>query len=427
MTPRNNTREFKATTDGGVKVYSFPTATHSFNLSLYIPAGPLFDEPREAGISHFYEHAVFRNINKLMDYKLYSVLDSLGLTLSGATYNELIQFSVQGAPSHFRQGAEILLLALSPFVISKTELDAERERVKREIREDTYSSSVDAMCQKLVWEGTPLGETITGTVGRVSGFSLNKLRDHAEKITGGENIFFYLTGAIDDGDVEWLVEKVNKIPLPKSEKRENIAKLPPRFFHRSPDLSVKRADYCKVKFAYDVDTTLFPKPVRDLVYDILFQGDTSRVFLELSEKNGYIYSFDANLDEYKNIGSLTLSFETSPAHFLPALQALREIFDGITKDITDSELSLAKVPYLENYLFILDDTESLNWNKAWESHFLGFDYETLEARREAYEKVTVEDVLHCAREIFRPENLSVAVKHKNPDKARAVLQETFFK
>ena len=184
-------------TASGVRVYSFPTATHSFNLSLYIPAGPLFDDPSVAGISHFYEHAVFRNINKLMDYKLYSVLDSLGLTLSGATYNELIQFSVQGAPSHFIRGAEILLLALSPFVIKKAELDAERERVKREIREDTYLSSVDAMCQKLVWEGTPLAETITGTVGNISKISLSALSKHAESITGAENIFFYLTGAFD--------------------------------------------------------------------------------------------------------------------------------------------------------------------------------------------------------------------------------------
>lgn len=419
-------QETKLITNSGIRLYSLYTPLHSFVLSLYIPAGPLYDGSDNVGMSHLFEHAVFRNVNHLMNGILYRELDRYGLTLSGATYNELIQISVQGSPKHFNKAAEILLLALSPLVITPSELNAEKERVKREIREDTYRNSVDSLSQKAVWEGTGLAETITGTVGRISKVTVSKLSEFASRLLCKNNIFLYLTGAFSDEQQEFLLEKLSDISLPDGDKRENVAVKPERFFARQPDITVKRDDFCKVKLAFDVDCTASVKPARDLVYDILFQGDTSKVFLELSEKNGYVYSFDANLDEYRNIGSLSLSFETSASDFASALKMVWDIFKDISERVDEDSLALAKVPYTENSEFILDDAENLNWNKAWESHILGFEYNTLEDRRKAYSRVTADEVCETAKNIFRLSNLTVCAKHKNPENAIKIIKDIFF-
>lgn len=413
-------------TKSGIRLYSLYTPLHSFVLSVYIPAGPLYDGHENVGMSHLLEHSLFRNINHIMGGTLYRELDRYGLTLSGATYNELIQISVQGSPKYFDKAAEILLLALSPLEITLSELNAEKERVKREIREDTYRSSVDAMSQKAVWGGTGLAETITGSVGKISGVTLTKLRSFHGELFCRNNIFFYLTGAFTEDNISFISEKLEKISLPEGKKRENTAEKPPRFFARTPDITVKRDDFCKVKLAFDIDCTVTNKPARDLVYDILFQGDTSEVFMELSEKNGYVYSFDANLDEYRNLGSLSLSFETSAADFEPALKTVWGIFKNITKSVDEEKLALAKVPYTENSEFILDDAEALNWNKAWESHILGFEYTDLEARKKAYSKVTASEVCDTAGKIFNLSNLTVAAKHRKPDMAEKIIKDVFF-
>ncbi|MBR6633733.1 MAG: insulinase family protein [Clostridia bacterium] len=415
----------KLTTISGIRLYSLYTAVHSFTLSIYIPAGPLYDGVENAGMSHLFEHAVFRNVNHLMGGELYRELDRYGLTLSGATYNELVQISVQGSLSHFEKAVEILLLALSPLVITPAELNAEKERIKREIREDTYRSSVDAMSQKAVWQETGLAETITGTVGKISKVTVKRLSDFASTLLCRENVFFYLTGAFEEKHLAFLRDKMAGISLPSGEKRENVAQKPSGFFNRKPDITVKRANFCKVKLAFDVDCKKTKKPARDIVYDVLFQGDTSKIFLELSEKNGYVYSFDANLDEYRNLGSLSLAFETSATDFAPALRLVKEILDGVTERIEEDELSLAKVPYTENYDFILDDAEGLNWNKAWESHILGFEYNTLEDRRKAYSDVTLKEAIETAREIFKPSNLTISAKHRNPEVALKIIKDIF--
>lgn len=408
-----------------MRLYTYFTPTHSFALSLYIPAGPLYDGAEMAGMSHLFEHAVFRNVNHLMSGALYRELDRHGLTLSGATYNELIQLSIQGSPKHFKTAVDILIKTLSPLVITPAELNAEKERVKREIREDTYRSSVDAMSQKAVWSGTGLAETITGTIGKISKVSVAKLSEFSKTLLTEENVFFYLTGSFNDADKSYLENELSKINLPSGKRRENIAEKPNRFFNREPDITVKRADYCKVKLAFDVDCRATRKPARDLVYDVLFQGDTSKIFLELSEKNGYVYSFDANLDEYKNLASLSLSFETSSADFAPALKAVWRIFKELCEGVKDDELSLAKVPYTENSEFILDDPEGLNWNRAWETHILGFEYTTLEDRKNAYSSVTPEEATETAKQIFRLSNLTVSAKHRNPETAMKIIKEVF--
>lgn len=418
MTQQSNFREKKLNTN--IDVYSFPSSSHSFTLSLYIRSGVLYEEEEENGYSHFFEHAVFRNINHIMSQNLYRELDKNALTFSGATYNEQIQFSVSGSSSAFKTAADILILALSDLVITKEELESEKERVKREIREDTYSSSVDALLQKEVWRGTPLSQTITGSVGKVSKITLSSLKRFRDKILFKENIFFSLTGAVGEEEENYLVARVKECNLKSAQKRENNAVLPSNFFHRSPDIVSKRADFCKVKLSFDVDNLKVKKPFRDLIYDMLFQGDTSRIFLELSEKCGYVYSFDANFEEYRNVGLITLSFETCEKDFL---SAFRKALELLTEPFDKECLDFAKAPYIKNWLFVLDDSDALNWNKSYESRFLGFDYETLEERQKSYIDADSDTINIIAKTIFKKENLTVAIKHRKPEKAELAIRE----
>ena len=101
-------KEISFTTKKGIRLYSLRTTVHSFTLALYIPAGPLYESSENSGMSHLLEHAIFRNINHIMGGNLYRELDKHGLTLSGATYNELVQISIQGSPRHFEKAVSIL-------------------------------------------------------------------------------------------------------------------------------------------------------------------------------------------------------------------------------------------------------------------------------------------------------------------------------
>ena len=65
---------------------------HSFCLCLYVRAGSLFETKENNGISHFFEHIVFKNIHYQMGENLYQTLDRCGLDFNASTYEEFIQF-----------------------------------------------------------------------------------------------------------------------------------------------------------------------------------------------------------------------------------------------------------------------------------------------------------------------------------------------
>ena len=63
---------------------------HSFCLCLYVRAGSLFETKENNGISHFFEHIVFKNIHYQMGENLYQTLDRCGLDFNASTYEEFL-------------------------------------------------------------------------------------------------------------------------------------------------------------------------------------------------------------------------------------------------------------------------------------------------------------------------------------------------
>ena len=89
--------EKRKITKNNIEIYHYPNEnTHSFCLSLYIKAGALYEADKDNGMTHFWEHAIFRNINHQMGGHMYEEIDKLGLldtsvmTVTGKTLGENI-------------------------------------------------------------------------------------------------------------------------------------------------------------------------------------------------------------------------------------------------------------------------------------------------------------------------------------------------
>ena len=50
----------------------------------------MYEEFKNNGITHFFEHVIFRNINKLMGMNLYKLLDRNAVEFNAVTYKEFM-------------------------------------------------------------------------------------------------------------------------------------------------------------------------------------------------------------------------------------------------------------------------------------------------------------------------------------------------
>ena len=405
--------EKRFTADNGIKVYSYKNpALHGFFISLFLRGGSMYEREEENGITHFLEHVLVRNVNKLFDFKLYSELDRLGLEFNASTYAEMVQFYISGASRNFKSGADVASKLLSPLVLTKSEIDAERRRIKAEIRENDDKNSMSGFAMSEVYKDTTLKNFITGTNGSVDRISARSLEVYRKKEFTSENLFFYVTGNYDESDLEYLISLIGKAELSPpdlSSPKDNNAPVPNDFGKRGGRVAVKSGDYTAVRFNFDLDMKKLSSPLIDLIYDNLFAGYASPFFIKMSEERGLFYDISGSTERYRNIGTLYFSFEVKEKDIYDAVESSVSILNGfMNKTLPKNECM--KAGYTENSHILFDDAREMNFTFAYDSHIMGLPYKKLDERREEYEKITPEDIRAGACEIFKPDNLVLTVK-----------------
>ena len=418
--------EEKRIADNGVPVYSFTNENnHSFFISMFLKAGSMYEGEGEGGITHFLEHAAIRNVNKLMDDKLYRELDRCGMEFNASTYSEMVQFYISGGAKHFKTAAEIISLLLCPIVLTRTELDAERNRIKAEIREVADKSTLAFIAGEEVWRDTPLARAITGTLGSVSGITKNRLEAYRQRIFNKDNIFFYLTGNVDNDNLSYLTELIGARELVGEEIHDNVAPVPSAFGKRARGIKIKNADFTKIRYSFDVDMKRVSCAELDLLYDAVLGGYSSDFFIELSEKRGLFYDLGGTVERYRNVGVLSFSYELKEAHLYEAARMTGELLRDYREKALDPDRCMRAV-YVDNAYMLLDDPRELSFTFAYDNHILGLGYCGIEDRRAAYAAITPERLREVADIVFRPENMTVTLKANKKRIDAARLEKEIF-
>ena len=403
-------KEEKRLLKNGISLYSLNNpSSHGFFISLFLKAGAIYESAEESGITHFLEHVTIRNINSVMNGGLYPLLDKNGVEFNASTYSEMVQFYTSGASENFKIGADIISKIASPIILSAKEIETEKGRIKAEIRENDEKNSLLGFSNSIVNKGTPLANSITGTLGSVSGINRKKLEEYRKRVFTPENIFLYVTGNFTEEGLNTLSELVGEWELSEGEEHNNIAQIPASFGKREPASYIKGGSFTMVRFNFDMDMSKITVPATDLLYDILLGGYSSRFFVEMSEKRGIFYDVSGNIERYKNIGSFAFSFEVRSDRLYEAL----ELSLGILYDMTErvySDEECMKAGYVKNAGLLSDDMRELNFTFAYDNHILSEGYGTVGERAERYAKVTPSEIRKTARLLFAPENLTLTVK-----------------
>lgn len=393
----------------GVKIYSYKNPSlHSFGISLFLRAGEIFEGENESGITHFLEHALIRNVNKLEGGKMYSRLDKLGIEFNAGTYSEMVQFYTGGSVGHFGFAADMITKLLSPIVLNAGEIDAERRRIKAEIRENDDKTSLSTFSSSIIYSGTPLSRSIVGTNSSVDAITLKRLEEYRKRVCTSGGMFFYVTGNFTDHDVETLARLIDSYDIPEAEAPVNAPIVPKLFGNRPSDVYIKNADFTMVRFTFDLDMKAIGVPVTDVLYDMLLTGYSSRMFMEMSEKRGLFYDVTGAMERFLNIGTFYFTFEVKERDVYEAIELVCDILNSFKSDITEQDC--IRAGYVDNAMMLYDDQREMNFTYAYDNHIMGLGYATVEQRRSAYSSVSAENVMNAADKIFRRENLTLTMK-----------------
>lgn len=148
---------------------------------LEVKAGPAWEKPEEAGMSHLIEHMSFAAGEDGMD--MYARAELCGGNVGATTGLDLTTFFVEVPSVRWQEGLALLHRLVFGMPLAQNVLDAEREVVIAEMREGAanegkmrFDSTVERM-----FAGTPYGKSLIGTEATLRSLSLDGVRGYVRR------------------------------------------------------------------------------------------------------------------------------------------------------------------------------------------------------------------------------------------------------
>ncbi|HUJ77084.1 MAG TPA: pitrilysin family protein, partial [bacterium] len=185
-------------------------AAHQVLVVLMVRTGSRFEDPAQAGISHFLEHMLFRgNGMHATSRELSLAFEQTGGMLNATTGVESTEFYFICHPERLDQGLE----QLAGFVQGPTFPDLEKERqiIQDEILYDynDHGDLVDlpTLAAQLLWPGHPLSQPITGTPPTLAALSLDALRRYHLQAYAPGSVVLALAGKLQPEQALGVVQR----------------------------------------------------------------------------------------------------------------------------------------------------------------------------------------------------------------------------
>lgn len=349
----------------------------SFALGFFVGAGSGEEPAGKRGLSHFLEHVLFKRTRRRTTVEIARAIDRLGGDVDAFTTKEYTGFYAHTLDSRFSEALDLLGdIVLAP-AFDLDDIEVERGVILEEIGEtnDNPDDLVHEMFVRSFWRTHPLGEPILGTATTVAGVGLGDLyRYYRERYTP-DNLIVSVAGHVRELEVLDSLEKLFR----RRSSRGNGLLRPgqrPGKPHSHQHLEFKsRRGLEQVHVCLGVEGPpqgsgrRFAAHLLDIV---LGGGMSSRLFQEVREKRGLVYSIASNLNSYRLGGYETIYAACAPKNLARVLDVtLRELRKLKRDGVRPRELAWAKQNLKGNMILALESTVSRMSSQARQEFYLG--------------------------------------------------------
>ena len=409
--PQSETVYSKTQFANGLRLLTAPMPhTKSVAISIYIGAGSRYETTPEAGVSHFLEHLTFKGTAKRPEAQLISeAIDGVGGIINAATDREYTVFYCKVARPHLELALDVLCDLVQAPLLEQVELDKERKVVLEELASvaDSPGQQVDLLLDTLLWPDQPLGLDVAGTVESVKGLTRDVVVNYVAKQYVPNNMVVAVAGNVEEEEIVSLLEPTLGSMTP-GEPAEMFAAIDGQTAPRH-SLLYKRTEQTHVQLGLHALPLGHPdRHALDLVSVLFGESMSSRLFVELRERQGLCYDVSSYVSHFRDTGSFSVYAAVDPSNGARAVDALMIELRRLAEGIPEEELHKARELSKGRLLLRMEDTRAVSgWLGGQE--ILSGEILTPEQVVERLDAITAEDLTRVVRSILHSEKLNLAV------------------
>ena len=399
----------KSTLSNGVRVLSEPMPQMvSATIGIWVENGSRYEQRRQNGVSHFIEHLLFKGTTRRTAAQIAEEIDAVGGVLNAFTGKEYTCYYAKVLGEDVKMTTELLADIFLESVFAPEEIDRERQVVLQEISqaEDTPDDFIHDLFNLHFWQGHPLALPIFGSVETVNEIDRDLMVSFMADRYRAERVLIAAAGAVDH---DRLVADCGRLfgSIPGNGKRTEINAPRERVMVINHPKKLEQAHLCIGGPGLSQGAPL--RYAAYLLNTALGGGMSSRLFQEVREKRGRVYSIYSFLSAFLDCGYFGIYAGTSPEWVDEVIEvSLKEIAQVAREGLRKEELARAKSQLKGNMLLGMESTDSRMNRLARNEIYFRRDIPLEEIAREI-EGVTNDQVIELASSCFKPDRMGLVM------------------
>jgi predicted Zn-dependent peptidase len=372
-------------------------SVETVSLGVWTRVGTRYEDASLNGVSHMLEHMAFKGTARRDARGIAEEIEAVGGHLNAFTSREVTAYHATVLKEDVPLAVDIVADILQHSLFEQGELEREREVVLQEIGQanDTPEDVVFDSFQLAAYPDQPLGMPVLGPPEIVSGLTRDQLIGYMQTHYSAPRMVFAAAGKLDHDEIVGLVED-HFADLPAGEGTLTDAAA-----YRGGDAREDRT-LEQAHLVMGFDGVGYHDPdyyAAGIASTLLGGGMSSRLFQEIREKRGLVYSIYSFASSYSDGGLFGVYAGTGEQGLGELMPVLCDELARAATDIGGEELARAKAQLRAGIVMSLESSYSRSEQIAGQVGIYGaaVPIEELQSRIAA---VTEEDVMRVIARIL---------------------------
>lgn len=330
--------------------------TETVAMGVWIDAGARHESAETNGVAHLLEHMMFKGTRRRSAADIASEIEDVGGYLNAYTSREQTAYHARVLEADVALAVDLISDMIVESTLDRDELERERTVILQEIGmvHDTPDELVFDHLQEAAYPDQPLGRPVLGTAEGIRGMQRDLVAGYLDHFYRGDRMVVAASGAIAHAAFVDLVagalgsrpaaagDVIEPARFVGGERRDERDSEQAHLVVGLPGLPLTDPDY----HALSVFSTL------------LGGGMSSRLFQEVREKRGLVYSIYSFVNGYRDGGLFGIYAGTGPDDIAELVPVMCDELAGAADTADEVELERAKAQLRASYLMARESTNA---------------------------------------------------------------------
>ena len=346
------------TLDNGLRIISDEMSNvETASAGVWVEAGARFEEPKLNGVSHMLEHMTFKGTRKRSAQAIAEEVEDVGGHINAYTSRENTAYYAKVLKNDLGLAIDVVADLVQNATLDADELERERGVILQEIHQaqDTPDDVVFDLFQDACYPDQALGRPVLGTLDGITKMPRTDVMDYMNDHYRTGNMVLSAAGNLTH---DQLVELANKNFTQSHANTVGDTQGPARYVggdvRESRDIEQIQFLLGFEGFSYK-DDDFYAASVMSMLFG---GGMSSRLFQEVREKRGLVYSVYSFITAYADSGVFGIYAGTGEQEVGELIPVVCDEIGKLNHGITSEELNRAKAQLKSSILMSLESTSS---------------------------------------------------------------------